>query len=257
MSEHDTSAPNAPNVPPVVHGAPELARVKPLVWERIAGARALHEFYECVSVHPRHYAVRTAGPDRVWQYWDVPSNCWLRCDDLSDGQRKSEAHYRAALFGPDGPLEPATDAATLIAQMHAEDGCDGETLAECIQQLRNQRLSAKYEMYGTQAHVARLRAALEPYHVAFPEAGVVDGANGIIWDEDADNLMEDEDLVRVGDMAAAALAATPEQSLAALRNEAAAEALARAAELAEQDGAPLLDTSWLLAEAQRLREAAR
>lgn len=83
--------------------ADDVAAVKPLAWERIAGAHAIHEYHECVTLKPRQYAVKT-GPDGAWRYWDVPSNCWQPCDSLEDGKRQCEAHYRAALFGDSGPL---------------------------------------------------------------------------------------------------------------------------------------------------------
>jgi len=54
----------------------------------------------------------------------------------------------------------------LIQQMHAEDGCDGETLAECIQQLRDQRDGARY--------------ALEAERTA-----IIDGVNGIVKEIDS------------------------------------------------------------------------
>lgn len=228
MSDQDSSAPNAPNAPPVV---PTLARVA-----------VIKRCGQCE--HYQQERVNFTGPWRIF------------CDYPEKGKYGREMEAPNAPPPDWCPLEPATDTAALIEQMHAEDGCDGATLAECIQQLREQRLSAKYEMYGTQAHVAALRAALAPY------------ADRDNWRDDTDGRLP---IVEVGSKVAAdALAATPEQSLAALRAEAAAEALERAAEFArtrrdehymrgEVSGAEASGAMYahLTIEAIRLREAAQ
>jgi len=152
-------------------------------------------------------AVNKITPEKLYE-------AWQERDHFKAAYARTLMEHSKTLSHAAQLCEERDEAVRKVAKLQA-------ALEEQHERLNSEVYEARAKLAAAEAHVATLRAALEPYHIVFPEAGVVDGANGIIWDEDADNLMDHgEYLVRVGEIAAAALAATPADCAERLKAEA-------------------------------------
>jgi hypothetical protein len=81
--------------------AADVARVKPLEWADVSDEQHLSRkhFTAC----ERRYEVKQY-PWGEFSYFDQDDSCWREAETLDAAKAACEAHYRAALFGPDGPL---------------------------------------------------------------------------------------------------------------------------------------------------------
>jgi hypothetical protein len=80
--------------------AADVARVKPLEWADISDEHLSRKHFTACE---RRYEVEQY-PWGEFAYFDQDDSCWRECESLEAGKAACEAHYRAALFGSDGPL---------------------------------------------------------------------------------------------------------------------------------------------------------
>lgn len=77
----------------------EVARVKPLAWKPIDR----HGFIRAKLPYRRYAVGQNYRGELVVV---LAGRKGKPCESIEDGKAKAEAHYRAALFGEGGPLEP-------------------------------------------------------------------------------------------------------------------------------------------------------